>query len=314
MAKLLRIGKDETLALEPAQFVNEVDDLQSYIKKNQAILGDGIVIIAEQLDTGSGNRLDMLALEEISKGVVRPVVVELKNVEVDTDVLLQVLKYADWALSNKDSIKLYAEKSKLKAVEVDNSSVKVIIVAPIIKSGLLELSNYIIDSIDFGFLQFERFRDNSGDIVVLDWKAPEITRPPSTTIQAEWNWEKYEKDLKVKPQALSIAKYLYESLVKLNEELGWGLSPVFRKYYIPFKKSGYNIVVIELWERDICFLVFQRFSKSPEALGLSELHPEFNQGYNEERSAYWFEIPKEDVDVRDFMPFILKAVELVQGV
>ena len=105
MTNLVRIDSQGNIQkLESVDFANETDELQSYIRKNPTILGDKISIIAEQLDTGSGKKLDMLALEEVREGVVRPVVVELKNVEADTDALLQVLRYANWALSNIDSV------------------------------------------------------------------------------------------------------------------------------------------------------------------------------------------------------------------
>ncbi len=78
----------------------------------------------------------MLAIEEIREGVVRPVIIELKNSEADIDTLLQVLRYANWALSSTDSIRLHAGQSKTKFKDLDNSNVKLIIVAPLFRMRL----------------------------------------------------------------------------------------------------------------------------------------------------------------------------------
>ena len=310
MNSLVRIDSEGNLQkLEPVHFANEVDELQGYIRKNPTILGDNIVIIAEQLNTGSGKILDILAIEEVKEGVFRPAIVELKNVEADTDALLQVLRYADWALSNYDSVRLYAAQSKTKVREWDNSSVKVIIVAPVIKSELLELSNYIVDSVDFGFLEFGRFKDTAGDLVVLDWQTPSASVGSVTVAQQEWDWDKYETELKMDSNRLTIGRHLFDSLVMLNSENEWGLKPVFRKYYVAFKKSGYNIVEIELFSKQ-CFFVVQ-LPKQPKDLELTEIHPELEQDYNGGYHRYWFQIPSTEIAVADFCSYIDKAVELL---
>lgn len=310
MSNLIRIDSQGGIQkLEPAYFTNEVDELQSYIRKNPSILGDNIVIIAEQLDTGSGKRLDMLAVEEVREGIVRPVVVELKNVEADTDALLQVLRYANWALGNADSVRLYKEKSKVKSKEIDNSSVKVIIVAPVVKGELLELSNYIVKSIDFGFLEFGRFKDAAGDILVLDWKTPVVQPGSMTVVQQEWDWDKYQTELKISSERIRIAKHLFDSLESLNSDKGWGLTPVFRKYYVAFKKSGYNIVEIDLYSKP-CYLLIQ-LPEPPKKLGLPEIFPEVDQVYSEEYRRYSFRITSESIEVADFSEYIEKALELI---
>lgn len=310
MSNLVRIDTNGNIQrLESVHFANEVDELQSYVRKNPTILGDNIIIVAEQLDTGSGKRLDMLALEEIREGVVRPVVVELKNVEADTDALLQVLRYANWALSNTDSVRLYKEKSRAKSKEMDNSSVKVIIAAPAVKGELLELSNYVVGSIDFGFLEFGRFRDAAGDILSLNWKTPVVQPGSITVVQQEWNWEKYETELKISSDRIMIAKHLYDGLVRLNSEKEWGLTPIFRKYYVPFKKYGYNIVEIDLYSKP-CYLGVQ-LPKPPKELGLPEIYPEFEQHYNGDYRRYWFRITNTNIEMADFSEHIEKALGLL---
>ncbi len=310
MADVVRIDSQGNIQkLEPAQFANEVDELQTYIKSNPTILGNKISIIAEQLDTGSSKKLDMLALEEVREGVVRPVVVELKNVEANTDAFLQVLRYANWALSNIDSVRLYKEKSSAKSKEVDSSSVKVIIVAPAIKDELLELSNYVVESIDFGFLEFGRFKDAAGDILSLDWKTPVMPSGSMTYVQQEWNWTKYEEELKIGSGRVEIGKHLYDSLEKLNSEKEWGLTPVFRKYYVAFKLLGYNVAEIDLYTKATYLTI--RLPKLPQDLGLPDIHPELKPNHSEAYSRYSFKVVDKNLEVADFSDYIEKAINLL---
>ena len=311
MTHLLRINSQGSIQkLEPTHFANEVDELQSYIRTNPAILGDNITIIAEQLDTGSGTRLDILALEEIREGVVRPAIVELKNDEADTNVLLQVLKYSDWALSHTDSVKLYAEKVKVKFTEFDGTSVKVIIVAPAFKHELIELGSYIGGNIDFNFLNLERFKDDDGDIIALDSKTPVATPTSITSIQQEWDWGKYRSELKISPDRIEIGKYILEGLTKLNSDKDWGLTPVFRKYYVALKKFGYNIVEIDLYYAKKTYLSIQ-LPKPPKELDLPEIHTELEQDFSQVYKRYSFEFTDININVDDFIEYIERAISLL---
>jgi hypothetical protein len=310
MATLLRIDSTGTPhQLIPKEFQNEVDDLQRYIVKNPAVVGEKIEIVAEQLDTGSGKRLDILALERVSTDQVRPVVVELKNVEADTDALLQVLKYADWVLGHIDSVKLHAEKKGIKYKELDNTSVKVSVVAPIIRSDLLELGGYIGKNIDFEFVQFQRFQDEHGDLILIDRRVPMSSPTSITTAQEEWDWNRFENKLKINKDRLKVGQYLYDALIQINNDNNWGLTPVFRKYYIPFKKSGYNIFEIDLYSK-VCALGIQ-LSKSPKKLGLPPIYPDIEQGYSAEYNRYWFHFPNTDIETEKLAIYIEKAIELL---
>lgn len=310
MATLLRIDSAGVPhQLIPKEFQNEVDDLQHYIVKNPAVVGDKIEIVAEQLDTGSSKRLDLLALERVSADQVRPVVIELKNVEADTDALLQVLKYADWVLGHIDSVKLHAEKKGIKYKELDNTSVKVSVVAPTIRSDLVELGGYIGKNIDFEFVQFQRFQDEHGDLILIDRRVP-MTSPSSiTTAQEEWDWTRFEKELKINKDRLRVGRFLYDTLLGLNDNNDWGLTPVFRKYYIAFKKAGYNIFEIDLYSK-VCGLGIQ-FQQNPQELELPRILPEIEQVYSEDYHRYWFHFPNANVETGPVGTYIEKAIELL---
>lgn len=309
MSKFIRVDSDGNVQqLKPELFSGGGGDFQAYIKKNPTILGENISIIASQVETGQGKRLDILAMEEISEGIARPVIIDIKSSEATTDALLQLLRNANWVLTNTELVNDYAENSKTKFKDIDETNIKAIIVAPGIKEDLIELSAYIIGNISFGFLEFKRFKDDVGDLLVLDWKDSAALSGLTLEKDREWDWKRYESELKINPERIKTAKYIFESLVKLNSERGWGLTPVFRKAYIPFKKSGNNVVQIELWTKP-CLVI--KLPKKPKDLGLSEVHPDLEQSYDDKYLQYWFRITSSSVDIEEFSEYIEKALQLL---
>ena len=172
---------------------------------------------------------------------------------------------------------------------------------------MVELGGYIGKNIDFEFVQFERFQDNQGDLLLLERKIPSTTPTSITTVQEEWNWERFEKELKINKERLRIGKYLYDSLMKLNDEHDWGMTPIFRKYYIPFKKAGWNILEIDLYSRN-CHLAIQ-LPKAPEELGIPKIYPDLEQEYNPDYHRYYFSITDTDLDPSGFIEYIEKALK-----
>jgi len=299
-------GAIQPLQLEP--FADGVNELRNYISENPAMLGGNVVTIVNQLDIGIGKPLDILALEEISEGIARPVIVEIKDVQADTSALLQVMRYVTWVLNHTDSVRNHAGQSKTKFKDIDNSSIKVIIVSPDIKDELVELSNYVISDIVFRFLEYKHFKDAAGSLLVLDWKTPTVPSGLIPTAQKEWDWDKYQSDLKISSERIFIAKHLFDRLVRLNSEKEWGLAPVFRKLYIPFKKSGNYVVQIEIGTKP-CLVI--GLPQKPKELGLPEIHPELEQDYDDKYSQYWFQINDTSIDVTDFSEYIEKAIEML---
>lgn len=310
MSKFIRVDAEGNVQqLQPELFTAEEDNFEDYVQKNPAILGENIFIIASKIDTGQGKRLDILAVEEVSEGIAQPVIVELTTIEANTDIMLQVLRNANWALANSDSVKNYAAQSKAKFKDIDCSSIKVIILAPGITEELLEFSNYVTGNISIRFLEFKRFKDDAGDLLVLDWKTPATPSGLISAAKKEWDWNKYEIDLNINPDRIKIAKYIFNSLVILNSEMGWGLNPTFRKSYIPFKKAGRTILQIELWTKP-CLVI--NLPKKPRELGLSEIYPDIEQSYDDKYSQYWFRITDANTDIADFAGYIEKAMGSLQ--
>lgn len=309
MPDVISITSDGSVhRVDEKPFQDEVTELQDYIKRNPEILGSNVSMIADQLDTGLGERLDLLAVQENVQGVGTPLIVELKNEPAGKDVLLQVLRYAKWVLANPDSIRLYAKEAGLEGIEIDDSNVRIVVVAPRIYDELLELSAYIAESIDFDFLELSRFEHGDEDLVVVEHRVALPSDATATRVRQEWNWDKYRTQLGISEKRIAIGQHLFQQLTSLNESRDWGLQPVFRKLYIPFKRANRVVVFIDYWPAKPCWLGF-RLPAAPEELGLQLVHPELEQKYVPSYQQYEVKIESTDINVADFEPYILKALE-----
>lgn len=249
-----------------APFKNEAQDLQGFLEHHLDVLSPGMKLLTHQLDTGFGDRLDILAAAPQPSGEYQPVVVELKNVNATPEVLLQCLRYASWVQSNPDSVRLYAQPL---GIPIDPSTVRVILVAPEIDASTLELSGYTRGNLDFEFVELRRFPLGTEDFLLLDQqRAPAPPKAPPSSAQEQWTWERYESVLKCKPETIAVAKDLFEKIDRLVEERGWALVPVFRKWYVPFQRNGANTIIVELKSQSAVSLGI-RLPEPPEKLGLS---------------------------------------------
>jgi hypothetical protein len=266
MPKLFRVGG----AAAPAEgvlvpFKNEVQDFQGVLETHLDVLSPGLKLLKSQLDTGVGDRLDILAAAPQPTGEYQPVIVELKNVKATPEVLLQCLRYASWVQSSPDSVRLYAKELD---ITVDPSSVRVILVAPEIDSSTIELAGYMKGNLDFEFVEIERYRIGPEEFLVLDQShAAGPRRVGATSGQEQWSWERYESELKVKPETIAVAKDLFDRIQRLVAERAWTLVPVFRKWYVPFQLDGANTILVELKSQSAVALGV-RLPEPPANLGL----------------------------------------------
>lgn len=104
--ELWRIDGATTTRLEPTGMPLE-SELEGLIDKDPSLLGQELLILGRQVVTGSGKRIDLLAVDD--EGVIH--VLELKRDKTPRDVVAQLLDYGSWvqALSNKMIREVYAE-------------------------------------------------------------------------------------------------------------------------------------------------------------------------------------------------------------
>src|SRR5438132_1451643 len=204
MTKLFRIGAESTAeALAEAPFIDEVGDLKTFLKSNPGLLGERVRMFGDEVDTGLG-RIGLLAIDQ-SLEQAKLLLIELKNVPADTNILLQVLRYASWVSANPDSIKLLLQKDGVKTDNVDLKP-RIVIVAPEIIDEALELSHFIA-AFEFSFLEVKRFELGSEFLAVVNARLHTPDKVTAVTMQEEWDWDRYERDLKISADRIELAKW-----------------------------------------------------------------------------------------------------------
>lgn len=308
MTKVFRIGPQaEVEAVAEAPFADEVSDLESFVKNNPSILGEQVRIFAEQVDTGLG-RMDLLAMDQ-SLEQEKLLLIELKNKPADTNVLVQVLGYASWVSTSPDSIKLLLEKSGLAAENADLEP-KIVIVAPDIEDELIELSQYI-RAFEFSFLQVRRFRLGPEFLAVVESKAIAPEKKMPVSVQEEWDWERYERDLKIPKARLDLAKWLVSKIHNVCAEKGWSLEFRFRKGYTPFQMpGGWNVIGTEnRWAKGWC--IWFKLPAPPEELALPVPSWSERTYWAEEYHAFYINVTSRDIDFGELDRFFEHAYAYV---
>lgn len=308
MTKVFRIGPQAAAeAIAEAPFADEVSDLESFLKRNPSILGEQVRIFAEQVDTGLG-RMDLLGMDEsLEQGKL--LLIELKNKPADTNVLVQVLRYASWVSTSPDSIKLLLEKRGLDAENADLKP-KIVIVAPDIEDELVELSQYIA-AFEFSFLQVKRFRLGSEFLAVVESKAIAPEKKTPVSVQEEWDWGRYERDLKIPKARLELAKWLVSEIQNVCAEKGWSLEFRFRKGYTPFQMlGGWNVIGTEnRWAKGWC--IWFKLPAPPEELALPVPSWVEQTYWSKDYHTIYMNVTRRDVDFRELDPFFEQAYAYV---
>ena len=308
MTKLFRIASSASAEAVPeAPFVDEVGDLESFVKSNPGILGEQVKIFAEQVDTGLG-RMDLLAMDQsLEQGKL--LLIELKNKPADTNVLLQVLRYASWITASPDSIKLLLEKAGVDAEGADLKP-KIVIVAPDIEGELVELSQYMA-AFEFLFLQVRRFRLGAEFLVVVESKAASPGQKAPVGIQEEWDWERYEQVLKIPRARLELAKWLVSKVQEMCADKGWALQFRFRKGYTPFQMAGgWNVIGTEnRWAKGWC--IWFKLPDRPADAGLAVPSWAGQTSWSQEWHTFYVNVTSQDVDFSELDPFFEAAYAYV---
>jgi hypothetical protein len=302
MPELFRIGTDrQALKVAEEAFRDEVGDLEGFIKANPTILGEKVNIFAEQIDTGLGSRLDLLAVDQSSE-TGKLLLVELKNEPADIRVLLQVLRYAGWVSSSPDSVRLLLERREIDASKVEIKPT-IVVIAPAVQDELIELSQYIA-SFEFTFIEVRRFKADEQQFVVVERRTATSKSPPVVTVQQEWSWERYEIDLKIPAKRVAIGRMLARRLSEMLADRGVDLQMRFRKGYTPFQMAGgWNVVGTEkYWASG--WAAWFKLPAKPEELGLGLPSWAKQTYWAPDWHQFYINVTDEDTDVEDVSEFL----------
>lgn len=302
---LYRISEEnKTQRLEPAPFTDELTDMEHFIQKHPEILGN-MIILDWEVHKGGKGRMDLLALDMEDKP--RVLIIELKNVEADENVLLQVMGYAHEHKNRIDYTRgKIKEKFDVRAVEdtipLDQIEYtpRILIIAPEFSPKILALAQYI--NLDIDFVRITRYKEQGDFIVSIDVLEP-IKTNISVTMGRDWSWDSYQSELGVTADVIETGKLVQSQVEKIVAEHDWDVQPVFNKGYVSFKTGRLVFVEIDVyWTGKGCWLRF-KLPQDPKTLNITNPCHNLETKWDEYFKRWAVQIPAADFDVSKLMPY-----------
>jgi hypothetical protein len=232
----------KTINLSTKPFTTEAD-FEKYVFENQDLLPD-IYIFKQQIRTGSKQGiLDLLGVDQNN----RICIIEMKNEDLDVDILPQILGYAIWADTNPDSIKAIWLEAEDQPEEIqidwDNIEIRCIVIAPSFNTDIVRMASKMGYQIDF--YQIQRFVHENEEFILVEEaiKSPD-KKITSTKGKEDWSWEFYEEEHG--KEAVKQFRMTVEAIDTYVKGLGLELPYNLNKYYTGFK-FGTKVIFSVSW-------------------------------------------------------------------
>ncbi len=206
-------------------------------------------------------------------------IIEMKNVEVDTKVIAQILGYATWAEMDPNGIKILFEDEKVEGIEDvdwDNLKIRTIIIAPSFAKSTLENLHNINNEVELFVVK--RFQDEDETIFYVHQMEPLVEHKVKIVKAAILHDDNYYKE-KYPDTAESFLTYVSQ-IQSFIKEKKWELVSSFNGDHCSFKNSYLNIFGVQFSGRkDLTF--FLRINKK-SAMDFTLLPPDsYNQKSHE---------------------------------
>lgn len=191
---LWRTEGNELVRIEPTS-VGLESQLENFIESDPDILGEKLLIIGRQVQTGHGGFIDLLALDETAAVHV----IELKRDKTSRDVSAQILDYGSWVASlSREQIKAmfeayqpdlaleeaFATKFDETLAEEVNAEQVFTIVASHIDPATERIVRFLNE--DFGVpinvVFFRHFSDRGSNYLARTWLVDHEGQAPSTAV------------------------------------------------------------------------------------------------------------------------------------
>jgi len=277
-------------------------EFEQTVFETPAVLGD-IYLLKRQIRGGSKPGIpDIVGID--SDGTV--CVIEMKNTDVDANVIPQVLKYAIWAETNPDSIKsLWLEATdRPEGLEVnwEDYSVRILVIAPTIDRSTLEHVNKIAYPVDL--IEIARWSQAKESWLLVN----KLEAIPGKRVKPVTGLKTYDKasyeswaNPKSVPGFLSVCKAVQDLAAKSN----WPVECKFNKYYFGCK-VGNSLVFGVKWSGTLSYALF---FKVPEPYSKRTKVQGFDQRYDKLWHYAVFAVTAENVNLKKFKHFFQTALE-----
>ena len=298
--------KGKTVNVVESPFRSE-EEFESYIYKTKEILGD-IFILKRQIRASSGRDIpDMIGVDKENNVVI----IEMKNGEVDENIIPQVLRYAIWAETNPDSIRALWLERKDKPEDISINwealSVKIIIIATLIKLSVLRTVNKINYEVEL--LEIKKFAVGENEFILVDKLEPESPKGPRITRGREI----YDKEFYLENynnESVEIFFHTIRKIEKLVKEKGWKLDKKMNKGYVGFKYGFPNVFGIT-WVGSKSFCIFFKLTKDiADKIKISGVKP---YRYEEQWNQIIYKVEGRDYDIYKLMPLFEASYKYITG-
>lgn len=304
MANLFWKTQKGTKALLDTPFRSE-DEFERMVFSTAELLKD-IVLLRRQVRGGNKAGIPDIVGVDTDGNVC---IIEMKNTEVDADILPQVLKYAFWAETNPDSIKsLWLEcEEKPDDLEInwDDLQVRILIIAPTIYRSTLDLINRIAYPVEL--IEVKRWVEGANEFLLVNKLEPEVVstrrRPVSGARVYDEAFYKSQRNSKSVDEFLNYANEL-AALVHNN---GWNLEMKFNRGYCGFKAGFFNAFGVGWWGTKT-FGFFAKMSK----LEAARVRPKPDDYSDRWKEAY-YRIEPGKTKAKDYLPVFTRAYEKLAG-
>ena len=185
-------------------------------------------------------------------------IIELKNVEVDAEIIPQVLRYAVWAETNPDSVKTlwYECKDKPENISINWSAlpVRILIVAPSIHPSTLAAVKRITVPVDL--IEVKRWVEGANSFLLVNHIEPDEGSAPKRPVSGARVYDKeFYKGERNEKSVEEFLRYCHQ-LNAFAKAQKWNLRMQFNRFYCGFKAGFFNAFGVKWYgTRSFGFLV-----------------------------------------------------------
>jgi hypothetical protein len=278
-------------------------EFEQTVFETPAVLGD-IYLLKRQIRGGSKPGIpDIVGID--SDGTV--CVIEMKNTDVDADVIPQVLRYAIWAETNPDSIRsLWLEATdRPEGLEVnwDDYSVRILVIAPTIDRTTLEHVTKIGYQVDL--IEIARWSHRKESWLLVN-KLEAVSSKRIRPVSGLKTYDKAAYESLYNPKSVSGFLNVCKQVQDFAAKNDWNVEGKFNKHYFGCKVGNYIVFGVK-WLSSRSYALFfkvpEPYARRTKAQGVKM------QRYGKLWHEAIFPVTAEDVSVKRFRNYFEKALE-----
>ena len=304
MANLFWKTPDGVKALLDTPFGTE-DEFEKTVFETSELLED-IFLLKRQVRGGSKSGIpDIVGVDNDGNVCI----IEMKNKQVDSAIIPQVLQYAFWAETNPDSIKSLWLECDSRPDDVtmpwDSLQVRILVIAPSIHISTLDLVDKINYPVDL--IEVKRWMEAENELLLVNKLESEPKKPTKPVTGHTTYDEAFYKTLFNNKSVDHFLKYARD-LERQVKKQKWDLQIKFNKNYVGFKAGFFNAFGIE-WVGSKSFAFFVKLPQEEcsniEKIPMTRYQAQWKQG------LYYIEPGR--TKATDYIPLFEAAYKRLSG-